>query len=405
MDDDQLHVVLVGTGCPMFDPTRSGPCTAVLAGEHFFLVDTGPGAWHATLAAKLPQGRLSGILFTHYHSDHIGDLGETMTGAWIANADRRDAPLPIYGGPGIHELASGINQAYEADIRYRNVHHGDEYMPASTAGVTGVQVDVPEAEGVALWDQEAQVPLLPAPRFNWRSSDGPSAEVVRVTAFHVEHDPCKPAYGYKFEYRGRTAVVSGDTAYCPSVVRQARGADLLVHEACACGLVERMKSLVGAAGERRMQQLLTDLSQPNVHTTPALVMRVAREAGVRHLAYTHIVPPMRNLLVRRMWEAEIDTAGFKGGYTVGEDGMHFALPAAASQPAGGGGSAPAGMVMIDKGSGKPERMSASAVRRLGTAAVLAILYALRPATPAAYGMSKYLAAVVCSLYAGWRSAM
>ena len=25
MDDDQLHVILVGTGCPMFDPTRSGP--------------------------------------------------------------------------------------------------------------------------------------------------------------------------------------------------------------------------------------------------------------------------------------------------------------------------------------------------------------------------------------------
>ena len=43
VDDGQLHVILVGTGCPMFDTTRSGPCTAVLAGEHFFLVDAGPG--------------------------------------------------------------------------------------------------------------------------------------------------------------------------------------------------------------------------------------------------------------------------------------------------------------------------------------------------------------------------
>ena len=34
---------------------------------------------------------------------------------------------------------------------------------------------------------------------------------MKITAFHVDHTPVKPAYGYKFEYQGRTCVISGDT--------------------------------------------------------------------------------------------------------------------------------------------------------------------------------------------------
>ena len=105
---------------------RPGPCTAVIAGEHFFLVDTGPGTAHAMQAANLPRGRLSGVLFTHYHSDHIGDLGEVMTQTWISNAPVRESPLPVYGGPGIVALAEGFNRAYEKDIGHREVHHSKE---------------------------------------------------------------------------------------------------------------------------------------------------------------------------------------------------------------------------------------------------------------------------------------
>ncbi len=37
-----LHVVLCGAGGPLPDPTRGGPCIAVIAGEPLFLVDDGP---------------------------------------------------------------------------------------------------------------------------------------------------------------------------------------------------------------------------------------------------------------------------------------------------------------------------------------------------------------------------
>merc|ERR1712032_373009 len=197
---------------------------------------------------------------------------------------------------------------------------------------------------------------LPAPSFNWRSKEGgPQSgdDVVRVTAFHVENAPCKPAYGYRFDYKGRTAVVSGDTGYCPSIVSQSRGIDILVHEACACHLIQRAVNMNKNAGNLRLAKFLTDLSQPNVHTSPEIVMRIAKEADVKFLAYTHIVPPMRNQLIRRMWLSGIDSSGWRGKYTIGEDGMHFALPAYEGA-----------IRMLDHVSGAQESRMADMMRRL-----------------------------------------
>jgi ribonuclease BN (tRNA processing enzyme) len=38
---------------------------------------------------------------------------------------------------------------------------------------------------------------------------------------------------YRFEHAGRRVIFSGDTALCDALVRCARGADLLVQDACA----------------------------------------------------------------------------------------------------------------------------------------------------------------------------
>ena len=71
--DTGLRVVLVGTGSPLPDPTRGGPCTVVIAGGEYLIVDVGQGSW-ASQNAKLrdmnPNG-VTGIFLTHFHSDHI----------------------------------------------------------------------------------------------------------------------------------------------------------------------------------------------------------------------------------------------------------------------------------------------------------------------------------------------
>lgn len=79
---DGLHVGLCGSGAPMPDPTRAGPCVAVVAGQDLFVVDSGSGSTRNLLLMNLPPPRLSAAFVTHYHSDHIADLGELMLQRW-----------------------------------------------------------------------------------------------------------------------------------------------------------------------------------------------------------------------------------------------------------------------------------------------------------------------------------
>jgi ribonuclease Z len=75
MRDKALHVLLCGTGSPMPDLTRSGACTAIIAGGRVVVIDAGPGSWAKLVAAGVPGAAVDTVLLTHLHSDHIGDLG------------------------------------------------------------------------------------------------------------------------------------------------------------------------------------------------------------------------------------------------------------------------------------------------------------------------------------------
>jgi Beta-lactamase superfamily domain len=70
---------------------------------------------------------------------------------------------------------------------------------------------------------------------------------LKISAFLVNHDPVEPAYGYRIEYGGRAAVVSGDTARVQNMVRFSKGADVLVHEALDRYMVEMLASALDAS--------------------------------------------------------------------------------------------------------------------------------------------------------------
>ena len=132
-----LNVVLCGTGSPLPDADRAGACTAILAGGEFILVDVGPGSMENVALEGLPAGDLTAVLLTHFHSDHIGDLGEAITQSWI---NGRARPLDVYGPVGTTRVVDGFNQAYAFDAQYRTAHHGEEYMPAAAAPSVGHDV-------------------------------------------------------------------------------------------------------------------------------------------------------------------------------------------------------------------------------------------------------------------------
>lgn len=298
-EKDKLNLLLCGTGTPIASRHRAGPCAAILADGKFFLFDIGPSAWRNIALWQLPTERLSGVFFTHYHSDHIGGLGEASMQSWLAG--RREA-LPVYGPPGVRRLVKGFQLAYASDRGYRNRHHGHGAMPLSGAKMKAQPFAIPDGM---------------KPRIVWQQNG------LRISAFSVRHS-AYPSVGYRIDYRGRSVVISGDTIATEVVSRVAKGADLLVHEAFGSHLIDVGRKAALANNNKRLARLTKDAIED--HTTPVQAARIANAAGVRLLVYTHLVPAPDGFL--RSWLFFRGVSAVRPSrWVVGEDGMVFSLPA------------------------------------------------------------------------------
>jgi len=318
MQDDDLHILICGTGSPMPDLTRANACAAVIAGGHVVVIDTGPGAWAKLAAANVPAAKVDTVLLTHLHSDHIGDLGEVATQSWLGG---RQVPLNVYGPPppqperttdaegdtfgtsGTEAVVKGFALAYNADAAFR-IAQGQELVPAEGARMIGHNVPEPEPqEAVTVYDQGG----------------------LKIEAFRVNHDPAEPAFGYRIDYGGRAAVISGDTTKVRNMVRFSQGADVLVHEGLSNALVEMLATALDQAGNERQGTMARQIM--SYHTTPVEAADIAKEAEVPLLVFTHMVPPLRNALMRRMFLAGAEaTRGPDGDIMLAKDGLLISLP-------------------------------------------------------------------------------
>ncbi len=301
---DGLHVLLCGAGGPLPDPVRSGPCVAVVAGRTLVLVDAGSGGTRNLGRMGLAPGLVDALFLTHFHSDHIDGLGELATIRWAGAA--RTSPLPVFGPAGVEEVVAGFVRAYQQDVAYRIAHHGPETVPPSGAGMTARPFPAP-APG------EAPVVY--------------EANGLRVTAFAVDHEPVRPAVGYRFEYGGRSLLVSGDTSKSANLEAQAEGVELLVHEALAAHLVARMNAAARAAGRANMAKITSDI--PDYHATPVEAAEIAAAVGAKHLLFYHVVPPLPLPGLDQAFLAGVSDA-FDGGVTLGRDGTWISLPKGSS---------------------------------------------------------------------------
>ncbi len=300
---DGLHVALCGTGSPLPNPARAGPCNVVIAGKHIFIVDIGEGGARNINLMALPIGRVEAAFLTHFHSDHIDGMGPMMLMRWTSGTNT--APLPIHGPTGVDAVVAGFNAAYAIDDTYRTGHHGPAIAPPSGAGGVALPFTLPEP------GRGDSLVIL--------AEDG-----LKVTAFRVDHGPVKPAVGYRFDYKGRSLVISGDTAKSASLIAAARGADLLVHEALQPRMVGVMERGFAAKGNKNLAQIMRDIV--NYHTTPEQAAEVAKAAGVKQLVLSHIVPMVPNKFFYPAFLGDAATR-FAGPIVVGEDGMMFSLPA------------------------------------------------------------------------------
>jgi ribonuclease Z len=300
---DGLHAAFCGTGSPLPDPTRAQSCIAVIAGERVFIVDSGSGSTANLLLMGLPAGAIEAVFLTHFHSDHLSDLGDLGLQRWIGGA--HETPLPVHGPDGVTNVVDGFNTAYARDAVYRTGHHGAAIAPPSGHGLEARPFAPPAGGGA--------VTLI--------DTDG-----LQVRAVAVDHDPAAPAVAYRFDYGGRSLVISGDLAVprSPGFADLARGADLLIVEALQPRLLAHITDTARARDLPDLATITTDIL--DYHTTPEEAADAAAAAGAQALVLTHIVPAVPAQIVEPAFLGEA-RARFDGLLKVARDGDAVLLPA------------------------------------------------------------------------------
>ena len=302
--DDGLHLALCGAGGPMPAPSASGPCVVVIAGERMFVVDAGTDGVRNIGRMGLQAGQIEAVFLTHFHSDHMDGLGEMATLRWVSAANK--TPLPVYGPTGVAQVVQGFNTAYAFDKLYRHEHHGDTVAPLSGAGMAA---------------QEFATPELGVLKTLINESD------LVIEALAVGHAPVEPAVGYRFKYKDRSLLITGDTIAMDNVRQFAKGIDLLVHEALSDNLVMQMNAAAKKVGNNVLEKVTIDIL--DYHASPIQAAEVARDAEVGHLLYYHIVPPLvfpgqASLYLNGAEDVFPD-------YTIGKDGLMFSMPAGSDE--------------------------------------------------------------------------
>jgi ribonuclease Z len=245
-----MRLTLLGTGCPSVSTRRYGPAQLAERGDTRLLIDCGSGVTQRLTEAGVRVSAIDAVLITHLHSDHIVDLWQVLVSGWHQGRQR---PLRIVAPPGFGRHVAGLEAAWEAEREQRLAFERR-----------------PNPDGFAFAIEEIAA--------GGRLSIGG----IEIEAVPVDHRPVEPAYGFVLRAGGLVTALSGDTRPCAALVEAARGCDLLVHEVFDHAAMRPLPGVRDAS---------TLAAVASYHPASTEVGEIARAAGARCLALTHIVPP------------------------------------------------------------------------------------------------------------------
>ena len=293
--EDALSAAVCGSRSPIPSPGRAETCILISAGEDLFVVDIGDGSNDNLRSWNINFRNIEAVLITHLHSDHIADLPGLHQNAWVVG--ERSSKLKVFGPEGVDQFTQGIEMAYAHDYVFRNEHHGDAIAPLEYAGFDTNVIDL---NNPVIFDNGE----------------------LKITAFRVVHEPIEPALGFKFEYKGRSIVITGDTSYTQSVIDNSMNADVLFHEAQANHMLAVMEKSLMSRGAHLLATVLDDIT--TYHTTLVEAAEIANEANVKKLFFYHLTPAPRNYIQEIMFVRGVDQV--RKEWTLVEDGTLVILP-------------------------------------------------------------------------------
>ncbi|MEY2609905.1 MAG: hypothetical protein RLZZ128_554 [Actinomycetota bacterium] len=250
-----MKITLLGTGSPIPDPNRAGPCTLVQAGAQNIMIDCGRAAIMRLLGAGVLPGMVSTILITHLHSDHITDLNDLVTTRWVMMPV--NIPLKVVGPTGTRQVVDAILNMLTLDQGYRHAHHEDL---RANGPLTVDVVEVGAGESFSIGE-------------------------VTVSTHATDHRPVDPSIGYRIEHDGKVAALAGDTIPCPGLDDLCQNADVYVQTVIRDDQVKQLASLL--PNSQRFLDIL------DYHSTVSQAGQTAARNNVKTLMLTHCVPAVQ----------------------------------------------------------------------------------------------------------------
>lgn len=138
----------------------------------------------------------------------------------------------------------------------------------------------------------------------------------------MDHSPVKPAFGYRFEYKGNRVIITGDTKKTANLIKHSKNAELLISNGLSFRLMNIVHRVAAENNRPRIAKIAKDIQ--NYQMDPVQAAEVVKEAGAKKLIFFHIVPPITNFITKRVFLNGVSDI-YDGEVVMGEDGMRFDL--------------------------------------------------------------------------------
>ncbi|MDH3353011.1 MAG: ribonuclease Z [Nanoarchaeota archaeon] len=276
---EKINITFLGTGSSIPTSRRNHPATLLQYKAENILIDCGEGTQRQFRKAKLNPGKVSKILISHWHGDHILGLPGLLQ-TMVLNG--RNEKLEIYGPRGTKrklkelmdvfmkwyfDLNKRLGRGFE--IVAHEVSEGvffddkDFYIEATTGvdhGVSAAAYSFNVKEKNRLDKEKLEKLNIPNSPLIGELSKGKTVEING-----------KKVDGKKLIYKedSRKVAIIMDTRYNEDIVKFAKGADLLITE---------------ASHAKEEQEFATECG----HMTSVDAAKVAKKAKVKALVLVHL---------------------------------------------------------------------------------------------------------------------
>lgn len=295
MTDGKMHIFFCGTGNPevQLQYFRKPSCLALIANNHFIIIDAGEGGVQNLAVMGLPLQKIDSVFVTHWHSDHFSGIPYLNNVSWLAG---RQKALDIYGPKGVLEATKSINTLYELDARYRI---------SNRKGLLSS-----ESRKLSAHELSNQNPI--------EFSDVKSKSIFRVQPFFVDHSPVNPALGYEINFKRCKIVISGDTKLVKQLRKHYQSADLLIHEVFSASLGAHIKNNISSKNSTNKDKAFYEQTK-SYHTDSIALSKMADDSNVKNLFLTHLTPAIpRDATIEKQFILGMKNT-FKNPITIAND--------------------------------------------------------------------------------------